>query len=44
MTTTMRDLTTKLQADGYQITIPDDVKGYTFEATRGGEHLGIGRE
>jgi len=41
MSATMNALTTDLQADGYRITVPDDAKGYTFEATRGGDHLAV---
>jgi hypothetical protein len=37
----MNALATDLQADGYRITVPDEVKGYTFEATRGGDHLAV---
>ena len=41
MSVTMNALATALQADGYRGTVPDEPKGYTFEATKGGEQLAV---
>lgn len=37
----MNALATDFQAEGYRITVPEDARGYTFEAAKGGDLLAV---